>query len=112
MAVGEKVAQSTKMQTQEKLTSEEYVPQTMPPILGRLDMIATYVCALFLLPNAVGGATGGLVSLTYLVVGAIIFFIPCIIASAQLGVLLPYEGALYNWTYHALGTFWSILDNI
>ncbi|MBX5451859.1 MAG: amino acid permease [Thermogemmatispora sp.] len=28
-------------------------------------------------------------------------------STAQLGLLFPYEGALYNWTYRTLGTFWG-----
>ncbi|HKV58421.1 MAG TPA: APC family permease, partial [Ktedonobacteraceae bacterium] len=33
--------------------------------------------------------------------------IPCIIATAQLGVMFPHEGSLYNWTHKALGGYWS-----
>jgi glutamate:GABA antiporter len=94
------------------LTSEDYVPRTMPTILGKFDMTATYVCALFLITNAVIVATGGTVSLIYLVLGGITFFIPCVIATAQLGVILPHEGSLYNWTYHALGSFWSFFIGV
>ncbi len=90
------------------LASESYVPRTMPNVLGHRDMFFMYVCALFLLTNAVLGASGGAVSLVYLTVGAVIFFLPCVIVATQLGVLLPHEGALYNWTYHALGAFWSV----
>ena len=94
------------------LPSEEYTHRTMPPTLGRFDMTATYICALFLLTNAVIGATGEPVSLIYLVLGGIIFFIPCVIITAQLGVMFPYEGALYNWTYKALGSYWSFFVGI
>jgi amino acid transporter len=90
------------------LLSEEYVPRTMPAVLGRWDLFFMYVCALFLLTNAVVGASGGTVSLLYLILGALLFFVPCVVVAAQLGVLMPHEGALYNWTYHALGTYWSL----
>lgn len=89
------------------LPSEQYIPRAMPPILGTFDMTATYVIALFLINNAVLTATGGTVGLTYLILGAITFFIPCVIAVAQLGVMFPHEGSLYNWTYKALGSYWS-----
>jgi amino acid transporter len=89
------------------LTSEYYVPQTMPKILGHRDMFFMYLAALFLLSNAVLSASGGAVSLLYLVIGAVFFFLPCAVVAAQLGVLFPHEGSLYNWTYHALGGFWS-----
>lgn len=89
------------------LPSEEYIPKVMPPILGTFDMTAAYVIALFLIPNAALTATGGPVALVYLIVGAITFFIPCVIAAAQLGVMFPHEGSLYNWTYKALGRYWG-----
>ncbi len=90
------------------LASEEYVRKTMPSFLGTFEMTATYVCALFLITNAVIAATGGALSLLYLLLGAITFFIPCVIAVAQLGAMFPHEGALYNWTYKALGSYWSL----
>lgn len=96
-----------KPNTQKALASEEYVAKTMPPILGTWDMTATYIIALFLINNSVLTATGGVVGLVYLLLGAIIFLIPCVIAVAQLGMMFPYEGSLYNWTYKALGRYWS-----
>ncbi len=90
------------------LASESYVPRTMPNVLGHRDMFLMYVSALFLLTNAVLGASGGAVSLVYLTIGAVIFFVPSVIVATQLGVLLPHEGAVYNWTYHALGAYWSV----
>src|SRR5438034_3447681 len=35
------------------------------------------------------------------------FFIPCVIATAQLGVMFPHDGSLYNWTHKAFGGYWS-----
>ncbi len=90
------------------LLSETYVVQTMPAVLGKRDMVITAIMALFLLTNAVSGAAGGPVSLVYLAFGAIVFFIPCIIATIQLGVLLPNEGSLYNWTTRSLNRFWGL----
>jgi amino acid transporter len=79
----------------------------MPNVLGHRDMFFMYLAALFLITNGVLSASGGAISLLYLVVGAAIFFLPCVVIAAQLGVLFPHEGSLYNWTYHALGSFWS-----
>lgn len=94
-------------QDEHKLPSERYVVQTMPAQLGRFDMTATYILVLFLITNAVSGAAGGPVSLTYLIVGALVFFLPCVVAVTQLGVMLPHEGSLYNWTTRALNPFWG-----
>src|SRR5579875_794340 len=90
------------------LLSETYVVQTMPAVLGKRDMAITAIMALFLLTNAVSGAAGGPVSLVYLAFGAIAFFVPCIIATIQLGVLLPNEGSLYNWITRSLNRFWGL----
>jgi len=89
------------------LLSETYVPQVMPPILGTFDMTAAFIMAVFWVSNITGIATGGASAFTYWILCGTLFFIPCAIVVAQLGVLYPYEGSLYNWTYHALGAFWS-----
>ena len=95
-------------QTQRPLLSETYVPQTMPSILGSFDMTALFVCALFFLAYAVLGTSSGLVSLTTVVLSCVVFFVPCVIATAQLGTLFPQEGSLYAWTYQVLGSSWSL----
>jgi len=79
----------------------------MPAILGTFDMTASYVIALFFVTYAVFTAADGVVGLVYLLVGAVTFFIPCVIAAAQLGVMFPHEGSIYNWTHQALGRYWS-----
>lgn len=89
------------------LPSEQYVPKIMPSVVGGRDLLACYIVAMFLITNAVLQASGGVVALTYTVLGAVAFFLPCVLATAQLGIAYPYEGSLYNWTYHALGRFWS-----
>ncbi len=39
--------------------------------------------------------------------GGMLFFVPCALASAQLGVLFPNEGSLYIWTHRTFGGFMS-----
>ena len=89
------------------LTSEEYVTKTMPPVLGTFDMTAVYLVAIFFIVNAATAASGGASAFTFLILGAVTFFIPCAIATAQLGHMFPHEGSLYNWTHKALGGYWS-----
>ncbi len=91
------------------LPSEQYVPASMPPMLGTFDMTAIYLAAIFFIGNAANTAGfGGVASLTFLLIGGATFFLPCVIATAQLGVLFPHEGSLYNWTCHALGGRWGV----
>ena len=87
--------------------SETYVVRSMPAVLGQRDMTITFIMALFLFTKAVSGAAGGPVSLLYLFLGALVFFLPCVVAAVQLAVLLPNEGSLYNWTLRALNPFWG-----
>jgi amino acid transporter len=89
------------------LPSEEYVRKAMPSILGRLDMTCTFVIIIFFITNATTAVAGGAAAFTYWALGAITFFIPCVIATAQLGVMFPHEGSLYNWTHRAFGGYWS-----
>ncbi len=89
------------------LPSETYIAQTMPSILGTVDMTATFVFSIFFIANAANAALGGVSALTYLLLGGITFFVPCVVAVAQLSNMFPNEGSLYNWTYKALGRFWS-----
>jgi len=90
-----------------ELLSQEYAVKSMPSQLGALDMTATYLIAIFFIVNAVTAASGGASAFTFLILGGIAFFIPCAIATAQLGVMHPHEGSLYNWTHKALGGYWS-----
>ncbi|HET9918883.1 MAG TPA: APC family permease [Ktedonobacteraceae bacterium] len=89
------------------LPSEDYVPRAMPQVLGTFDMTAAFIMAVFWISNVTTIVTGGPAGLTYFVLCCVAFFVPCAIVIAQLGVMFPYEGSLYNWTYKALGTFWS-----
>lgn len=89
------------------LPSEDYTVQAMPHVMGSLNMTAVYIIAIFFIVNAVTVASGGAAAFTYLALGAVAFFIPCAIVTAQLGVLHPHEGSLYNWTHRALGGYWS-----
>jgi amino acid transporter len=90
------------------LPSERYSERALPPMLGAVDLTAMYLAVIFFIGNAgPTAAFGGVVSLTYLAIGAITYYLPCVLASAQLGVLYPYEGSLYNWTCRTLGRRWG-----
>ena len=93
--------------TADPLPSEEYVVKAMPSILGSFDMTVVYVMIIFFITNATIAIAGGAATFTYWILGAITFFIPCAIATAQLGVMFQHDGSLYNWTHKALGGYWS-----
>ena len=89
------------------LPSEDYSVKAMPNIFGRLNMTAIYLIAVFFIVNAVTAASGGAAAFTYLALGALTFFVPCAIVTAELQSPHPHEGSLYNWTHRALGGYWS-----
>src|SRR5260370_2615227 len=70
-------------------------------------MPTTFLIIIFFITNATTAVAGGASAFTYWILGAGIFFIPCVIASAQLGVMFPHDGSLYNWTHKAFGGYWS-----
>ncbi|WP_376794283.1 APC family permease [Thermogemmatispora sp.] len=92
---------------QEPLASEEYVVKAMPAVLGTLEMSAFFIVIVFFITNSNTASAAGPAALTYLLIGAIVFFLPSVIATAQLGAMFPYEGSLYNWTHKAFGGYWS-----
>lgn len=98
---------------QEKaLPSEEYVRKAMPQTLGTFDMMMTFMMIMFFINNPVGTIGAGAVSFIYWILGAVVFFIPSVIAAAQLGKMFPHEGSTYNWTHKALGGFWSLFASV
>src|SRR5947207_15771367 len=92
--------------------SETYVPATMPRIIGTFDMTAAFAVGLSLLPGAVITATVGVAGLSYLMLGGLVFFLPCLLITAQLARMLPHEGSLYNRTHRIVGPFWGFFVSI
>jgi glutamate:GABA antiporter len=90
-----------------RLPSESYVVASMPGLLGGTDMTAIYIMVIFFISNIPTFVSAGPAGFTYLAIGAITFFLPCVIVTAQLGVMLPHEGSLYNWTHKAFGGYWG-----
>ena len=87
----------------EALASESYVEQAMPQVLATSDLLFLFVILLFFITNIGNAAAGGAAGLTLWVIGGLFFFLPCGIATMQLGVLFPFEGGIYNWTNRTFG---------
>ena len=90
-----------------ELPSEQYTIKAMPKVAGPLGLTATFVLIIFFITNTPTVIQAGAGTFTFLVIGGITFFIPCVIATAQLGHMFPFEGSLYNWTHRAFGGYWS-----
>lgn len=94
------------------LYSEEYVPKTMPATIGTFEMTMIILLYMFTVTNPVATMGGGAASITYWILGGIVFFLPTVIATAQLASMFPHEGSTYVWTHKALGGFWSLFATI
>jgi len=84
----------------------------MPHRLGTFDMTMIFLMMVFFINDPVATVGSGTAAFTYWIIGLLVFFLPCIIATAQLGTIFPYEASLYNWTQKALGSFWSFFVGI
>lgn len=91
------------------LPSEEYIEKACPGVLKRRDMTALFVVILFFITNVANAVAGGAAGLGLWLIGGFCFFIPCVIATAQLAAAYPYEGSLYVWTHKVFGGFLSFL---
>src|SRR5712691_10198566 len=90
-----------------ELPSEDYAFKAMPKVAGPLGLAATFVLIIFFITNTPTAIQAGAGTFTFWIIGGITFFIPCVIATAQLGHMFPHEGSLYNWTHKAFGGWWS-----
>jgi glutamate:GABA antiporter len=90
-----------------ELQSEEYTAKAMPKVAGPLGLTATFVLIIFFITNTPTAIQAGAGTFTFWIIGGVTFFIPCVIATAQLGHMFPHEGSLYNWTHRAFGGYWS-----
>jgi amino acid transporter len=93
------------------LTSEARVPKLMPQVLGSWDMTVTFVVSMCMATSTTAAVAGGSATLLYILLAGLTFFLPCLIVTAQLGSMFPHEGALYNWTHHAMGGYWSFFSS-
>ncbi len=89
------------------LPSEGYAVKTMPPILKTFDLTTIFIVVLFTSPIVMSAVAAGAATFTYWIFTALVYLVPCVVATAQLGVIHPNEGALYNWTHKAFGGYWS-----
>src|SRR5947208_3739035 len=74
-----------KRRREEGLPSEDYVRKAMPHRLGTFDMTMIFLMVIFFINNPAGTVGAGAAAFSYWIIGALAFFLPCIIATAQLG---------------------------
>src|SRR5258708_28460372 len=95
------------LQKEKSLPSEEYATKVMPLVLGTLDLTTIFIVIIFTSPIVMSITPAGAAAFTYWILTTLVYFIPCVIVTAQLGIIYPHEGSLYNWTHKAFGGYWS-----
>jgi amino acid transporter len=71
--------------------------------LGRLDAVALLIAAMVVLDTVGAVARGGVQTLTWLAIVAMLFFVPAGLAVAELGAAFPRQGGPYVWARLAFG---------
>ena len=97
----------TPLDREKPMPSEEYAVKAMPSILTTLDLTTIFIVIIFTSPIVTSAIAAGAATYTYWALTALLFFIPCVVITAQIGVIYPHEGSLYNWTHKAFGGYWS-----
>ncbi len=70
-------------------------------------MTTTFIVVLFFITNVPNVMLAGPATFSLWIAGGIFFFLPCIVATMQLGTMFPGEGSLYLWANKVLGSRWS-----
>lgn len=95
-----------------QLPSEEYTERALPPVLKTSSLVAVFILTIYFITNAATAASGGATAFVYWAIGGIIFFLPSVLATFQLGVLFLSDGSIYVWTHKALGPYWAFFANL
>ena len=103
------------------LLSVGYLSKALPAVLTPFDGWAAHLVVILWLINGATAALAGPVGLTYWLAGALLFFVPSLVAVGQLARLFPGDGGVYLWTYQALArpgqsdraaAFWSFFAGV
>lgn len=87
-----------------KFTDVNHLPETLlPRILTRFDVTAIYFALVFASYGAAQMATQGWAAIPMLILAAVIFLLPTMLAAYALGTAYPGEGGIYIWAQKAFG---------
>ncbi|MEU8569571.1 APC family permease [Streptomyces pathocidini] len=79
--------------------------------LGRVDVVLFLICTLVGLDTVGSVASYGGQAITWLLVLAVLFYIPSALLTAELGAAFPAEGGPYVWTRMAFGHYAGAVNN-
>lgn len=86
-----------------QMLAEIIPPKILPRVLTRFDLITLYFALIFGSYGASQMAAGGWVGIPMMLLAAVTFLLPCVLAAYELGTLFPGEGGVYIWAHKTAG---------
>jgi len=99
------------MTTLDTLTVADVERQKLQRHFGRYDILFFLICTIVGVDTIATVAQGGGEAFTWMMIFAIVFFIPQALLFAELGAAFPQEGGPYYWTRLAFGHLAGAVNN-
>ncbi len=74
-----------------------------------LPLVALSAAGVFSVANNGALATDGVVVITYLLIAAIGYLLPCVLVTGELGSRIQAEGGVFDWVSAGLGRRWGVV---
>ncbi len=87
----------------QEMLAEAIPPRVLPRLLTRFNMVTLYFALIFGSYGAAQMSTSGWAGISMLLLAAVTFLLPCILAAYELGTLFPGEGGVYIWAHKTAG---------
>ena len=97
--------------TVETLTVADVERQKLQQHFGRFDILFFLICTIVGVETVANVAQGGGEAFTWMMIFAVIFFVPQALLFSELGTAFPQEGGPYYWTRLAFGHLAAAVNN-
>ena len=97
--------------TVEPLTVADVERQKLQKHFGRFDILFFLVCTIVGVETVATVAQGGGEAFTWMMIFAVVFFVPQALLFSELGTAFPQEGGPYYWTRLAFGHLAGAVNN-
>lgn len=89
------------------LVSERVSPFVFKRVLSRFDLVALTTALIYYVANSSGLVSFGPYIIGLALIAILVWYIPSALATAELGLMFPNEGGIYNWASKGLGKFFG-----
>src|SRR6266851_598924 len=102
---------ASRMTTLDTLTVADVERQKLQRHFGRYDILFFLICTIVGVDTIATVAQGGGEAFTWMMIFAVVFFVPQALLFAELGSAFPQEGGPYYWTRLAFGHLAGAVNN-